>query len=345
LKRGAIEKTLKNFGLSKKEAEIYIFLGKRGPLKAREITKHLKMNKGQVYRILKNLQKKGLVEATLEFPTRFTALPFKDIIDAFIKSKREEVVQIEETKKDLLSDWKNISQTELDSSLEKFSVIEGNKKIFYKISQMIKEANTQFAIALTVSDLLKAEQFGLFDFSYDKINIEFRVLTQLSKQNLKAMKFLKPKLKSKIAFRVTNPSLGASRFSRMAIRDNDGVILFISDKNKQTLNDAKEVCLSTNCKSIIEAFLGAFEDFWKDSTDIDDRICEIEKGTLTPKTYIINDAKEAHKKYHEIINSTNKEIIISTSAKGLVACYKGMDYIRTWIKKGVSVKIMAPIVS
>ena len=66
VKRGTIEKTLRNFGLSEKQAEIYIFLGKRGPLKGGEITKRLKMNKGQVYRILRKLQKKGLVEEIAE---------------------------------------------------------------------------------------------------------------------------------------------------------------------------------------------------------------------------------------------------------------------------------------
>jgi len=43
--RGTIEKTLKNIGLSEKEAEVYLFLGKRGALKGREITKQLKIKR------------------------------------------------------------------------------------------------------------------------------------------------------------------------------------------------------------------------------------------------------------------------------------------------------------
>ena len=58
--RGTIKKTLQNFGLSQKEADIYILLGKKGPLKSGEIAKQLKLNKGQVYRKLKTLQKKEL---------------------------------------------------------------------------------------------------------------------------------------------------------------------------------------------------------------------------------------------------------------------------------------------
>jgi len=346
--RGTIEKTLNNIGLSEKEAEVYLFLGKRGALKGREITKQLKINKGQVYRILKSLQKKGLVETTLEYPTRFIAVPLEKVIDSFIKSKREEVTQIEETKKNLLSDWNKISQKEIDTSLEKFGVIEGKKKIFHKITQLIKETNSQFSMKSTVSDLFKAEQFGVFDTLNKhplKSKIHFRVLTQTSKQNLKAIKLLNTKLKPILDFRGKNPSLGSPTFTRMAIRDNDEIILFISEKKKASLKDGKEVCLSTNCKSIIEAFSSVFEDSWKDSTDIQDSINEIETGKITPKSYIINTSKEAYRLYHKTLHSVKEEVIMTTSAKGLIACWKGMDVLKEWIKRGVSVKIMAPIIS
>jgi sugar-specific transcriptional regulator TrmB len=321
LKKGTIEKTLRNFGLSEKEAEVYIFLGKRGALKGSEITRQLKMNKGQVYRILKGLQKKGLVETTLEYPTRFIAVPFEKVVDSFIKSKREEVALIEKTKKELLSDWKKISKTELESSLERFSVIEGNKKVFHKISQMVNETISQFSMKLTVSDLFEAEQFGVFDILDKhpmKSKIQFRVLTQTSKQNLKAIKLFNTKLKPILDFRGKNPSLGSPTFTRMAIRDNEEIILFISEKNKESLKDGKEVCLCTNCKSIIEAFLIVFEDSWKDSTDIEEGITEIETGKTPLRTQVINDPVAARNIYYKVLDSAKEEILIIASSKGLI---------------------------
>lgn len=348
LSRTALENALRKFGLTEKEGEIYIFLAKRGAQKTGQISKQLKKNKGLVYRILKSLQKKGLVEATLEYPTRFTAVPFEKVIDSFIKSKREEVTLIEETKKDLLSDWENISQTELDSSLEKFSVIEGKKMIFNKISQMIKETNSQFSMASTVSDLLRDEQFGVYDLVYThpmKSKIHFRVLTQLSKQNLKAVKILKPKLKPVLDFRGRNPSLGLPKFSRMAIRDNEEIILFISDKNDQSLKEGNEVCLCTNCKSIIQSFSGVFEELWQDSIDIEHLIIEIETGKSPPKTRLIKDPVSAKKTYNETLNCANEEILIVTSSKGLIGLLKNKSQLEEWSERGVSIRLMAPIVN
>ena len=102
MKNGAVEKTLRDFGLNEREVEVYVLLGKRGVLKAGDISKKLKIHRGEVYRTLKTLQKKGVVEATLENPTRFTAVPLKKVIESFVESKREEVALIEEKKKDLV---------------------------------------------------------------------------------------------------------------------------------------------------------------------------------------------------------------------------------------------------
>jgi sugar-specific transcriptional regulator TrmB len=347
VKKGTIKKTLKNFGLSEKQAEIYIFLGKSGPLKGGEITKRLIMNKGQVYRILRKLQKKGLVEETLEFPARFTAVPLETVIDSFVKSKREEAAHIEEAKKDLLSDWNKISQSELESSVEKFSVIEGKKKIFHKISQMINETNSQFSMKSTVSDLFETEQFGVFDIldkHPTKSKIQFRVLTQLSKQNLKAMKLLNTKLKPKLDFRGKDPSLGSPTFTRMVIRDNGEIIFFISNKKRASLKDGKEVCLCTNCKSIIEAFLDVFEDSWKNSKDIEDQIIEIETGKTPPKTQVIKDPAAAKNIFYKILNSAKEEIFVITSSNGLIRLLNEKSSFREWSNKGVNIRIMTPII-
>ncbi|MFX1301034.1 MAG: TrmB family transcriptional regulator [Promethearchaeota archaeon] len=341
----ALRNALRSFGVTEKETEVYILLAKKGIHKTGYIAKQLRTNSGLVYRILKSLQKKGLVEATLEYPTRYTAVPLEKVIDVFIKSKRDEVAQIEKAKKDLLSDWKKISQSELESSIEKLAIIEGNKKIHNKMSHMIKETKNQFSMALTVSDLFRAEQSGVFDFANKhpmKSKIHFRIITPLSKQNLKAAKLLKTKLKPEIHFKGTNPSLGSPRFSRMAIQDDDEIILFMSDK--ESLKDGREVCLCTNCQSIIDAFSVVFEDFWKDSADFEDRISEIETGKMPPRTQVIKDPVAARNLYYKVLDSAKEEILIVTSSNGLIGLLDEKSSLREWSDNDVDIRIMAPII-
>jgi sugar-specific transcriptional regulator TrmB len=125
LREETIKTVLRNAGLTEKEAVIYILLAKHEPLKGSEIAKLAKKDKAQIFRILKNLQVKGFIEATLEFPTRYTVTPFENILENVVKSKREEIVFIEKTKEDLLHHLRKKSQAE--PSLEKFVVVKGNK--------------------------------------------------------------------------------------------------------------------------------------------------------------------------------------------------------------------------
>jgi len=343
--REALENALHNFGVTKKETEVYLFLVKRGPQKTSQINKVLKKNKGQLYRILKNLKNKGLIETTLEYPTRYVATPLENVIDSFIQSKKEEFVRIEETKEDLISHWKKISQSEVDSSIEKFSIIEGNKKIFQKISQMIKDTENQFSAGLTVPSLLKAVHFEIFDLLNERqLNTKgcLRILTQPSANDLNALKLLKAKSTNKIDFRYINPNYQAASFSRMVIRDKDEVVLFISDSNNNFSKTGKEVCLCTNCKSIIESFSRVFNDYWKDSIDIQDRILEIETGKTPSETRVIGNPEIAEKTYNDILDRAKKEILFVTSSKGLIDLEKKFNF-ENWVEKGIDIKIMSPI--
>ena len=124
-----------NSGLTEKEAEVYIFLAKHGASKTRKIARLMKKDKAQIFRILKRLQTKGVVESTLEFPARYNVVPFEKVLDSVVKAKQEEVAFIENAKKDLIEYLRKNRQAE--SAIEKFVVIKGNKKIHSKIAKII----------------------------------------------------------------------------------------------------------------------------------------------------------------------------------------------------------------
>lgn len=340
-----LKNALKNFGVTEKEAEVYIFLAKGGTLKTGQIAKRLEKNKGTVYRILSNLKKKGLVEATLEFPTRYTAVSLEKIIDSYIRSRREEVDLVEKTKKDLLRDWKKISQTGVDIPLDKFAVIEGRKRIYQKITEMAEKTQSNFSVISTVSDLVRADQFGVFGSTYAhpmKSKINFCILIELTKQNLKAFKLLRAELKAGLDVKARNPGLGLALFPRMVIRDDEEILFFISPKKDQPTKK-QEVCIYTNCGSLVQAFTSVFEDLWRNSTDIEEKIIEIETGKPTPKTLVIADAETAKGKYRQTLRNAQEEIIMMTSAKDLTQLNENTLPFEELAKQDVSIKIMAPI--
>jgi len=289
LSEEAIKKILKNIGLTEKEAEVYIFLAEHEPLNGGEITKSLKKDRAQVFRILKRLQAKGLVESTLEFPARFTVVPFKTVIESSIKAKREEVAFIEKTKKDLLSYLKKRRQTKIEAALEKFVVIKGSNRIYSKIARIVRNTKRQLSAAVTVSNMVRAEQLGIFDIAANnpsKSQIQYRFLTELSEQNLRTAKaVIKRTLNAGFNFRARNSNVASRLFHRMVIRDNEEILFFITPKTVKTKKD--DICLWTNCKTIVQAFTIVFEELWRNSTDIQKKIVEIELANRQQKPALL----------------------------------------------------------
>ncbi len=343
-----IKKILKDFGLTEKESEVYIFLSKHGVLKCGEISKAMKRHKAQIYRILKILQSKGLLEITLESPARFVPVSFEKVLDSSIKAKHEEAALMEKKKKEVIEYWKNIRQAELESSLQKFIVLEGNRKIFQKITQMITDTKSKFTTITTVPNLLRADSFGVFDAALSnpfKKEIQFRFLTELSSQNLGAVKtLLGNSRRSGFDFKVRNPELGLQLSPHMVIRDNDEMVFFIN-KNNNSEAAQDELCLWTNCKELVRSFAGVFDDYWRNSTDIAMKITEIETGKPIPQTYTMVEAESAKKKFDESLEAAKDDIIFLTSAEGLIGLSKKILLLKKWARSGVFVRIMAPIVS
>jgi sugar-specific transcriptional regulator TrmB len=348
LSQEQVLKTLIGLGLTRLDPQVYIYLAKRGPKKGQELSKALKLQKQQIYRSLKKLKSKGIVSATLEHPARFSAVSFEKVVDIFVKAKMAEAQRIQENKNEILANWQAISIGETSDTTAKFNVIEGRGPIYSKMLQMMKEAQKQLSTISTVTNLLRADQFGLFDTEIkNQIEpaIHFRVIAELSEQDVKVTKkLLKEIANAKIIFEVRTPDLRLN-FPQMIIKDEGEVLFFISPKTKELTTDHEDVCLWTDCKSLVQAFTSVFEDLWCNSTDIRDEIAEIETGKPTPKTRVIGDAGAARKKYDETVQAATEEIVLMTSAEGLVDYLKNSDGLKEWTAKGVSVKIMAPIMN
>jgi sugar-specific transcriptional regulator TrmB len=99
-----IIKALIGLGLSRSDAELYVYLAKKGPQKAVDLAKALNINKPKIYASLRNLQTKGLVT---KVHTIFSALTFEEALELLIKSKKKQTKTMTKHKKELFVNWKN----------------------------------------------------------------------------------------------------------------------------------------------------------------------------------------------------------------------------------------------
>ena len=94
-----ILKALIRLGLSRLEAEVYVYIAKMGSQKAKDLDGALNYSKNQIYKSLRMLTEKALV--TKE-GIKFSAIPFEEALDLLIEREKKQANHIKESKKRLL---------------------------------------------------------------------------------------------------------------------------------------------------------------------------------------------------------------------------------------------------
>jgi sugar-specific transcriptional regulator TrmB len=338
--------TLANLGFEEVDAKVYVFLAKKGNKKAIDICNALRLTKQQLYPSLKRLQGKGIVTSTLEHPAMFQVLSFEEVLDLFIKTKIEETRSLQQSKAQILSDWESLKLEDYTSAT--FTVLEGRNYIYSKIHQILQRAKNQILAITTVPALSQANQRDIFDIdglnSEDKI--KFRFLAKVTDENVRIINgFLKENTNKRFVFDGRNPDLGQTLFPQMIVRDSEEALFFVKPRTETSIIEKNDVCLWTDCGTLVQAFTAIFEALWLNSTSIEEKICELETGQLTPKTSILTDAEIAKKKYYEFLNSAKESILVMTSSDGFSELSKDVSRLNDWVERGVSVRVMAPIMT
>ncbi len=100
-------KLLETYGLERTDAEVYIYLAKKGPKREQDLADALKIADQQLSTSLKSLQSRGIVTASVEQYALFSAIAFEKVLDFIVKANIDQAVAIKKTKEELLAGWRS----------------------------------------------------------------------------------------------------------------------------------------------------------------------------------------------------------------------------------------------
>ena len=98
---------LQDLGLSKDEAEIYVYLAKKGPQTLKTLTESVKKNKDEIVKALRGLEEKHITTRKSKHSTFFLAIPFEKLLANYAKIRFKQAKRIEQTRLSFLADWKD----------------------------------------------------------------------------------------------------------------------------------------------------------------------------------------------------------------------------------------------
>ncbi len=341
-----VTKFLQTLGLSKREIQVYMFLAKSGVQSTSFVAKRLKMERVQAYRTFKKLQEKGFIEATLERPTRFTIVPFENLVDTFINAKKNEVTNLSEQKQSLLTSWQSISAPESEYPVAKFSIITGKKKIHSKMLSMIEESKTEVIVLTTALGLIQEDIAGIFDAavapSKDR-SVQVQIITDIAMENLKVVERINNSIEEdKLNIKLRHVNMNSRFFPRFLIKDEEEAILYAPFGNEASVLNLEDEGLWINDKMFISVLKAFFVQMWQSGVDATRRIDELKSGIPLGETLVIKGAEEAWSKVTKILDAAKKEVVIITTSQSINRLAED-DPLLKFFEKGLKVRLMASI--
>jgi len=254
----SIKNALIKFDLSKNEVRVYLFLARFGAQKAQRIAEALNVHRTEAYKILRRLEKQGLVSCVFERPMKFVSVPFEKALSNLIEERRQRVHQMEQWKKELLDTWQSLPQPEKKKvRKETFQVLEGRRQVSVKATELLSESSQSLLMVLSDKDLLWLYNSPFFDnleSRAGKRKLDVRLMTNYSPTS---------------TYVLDEVDLGEGDFAYKDLREapcfimsDDGQMLLLMEKDEESQD--KPFAMWTNYRTLLQSYGMLFDLMWRE---------------------------------------------------------------------------------
>ena len=262
-----IEDTLSRFGLLKNEIKVYTYLARAGEKKAGEVAEAISLHRTETYRILRDLERKGVVLSVFHKPLKFTAVPLEKAIDLLIDVQKMKIMLLEKEKASLVDLWRSMPPVKLeDHKKEIFQILEGGQQMILKAKELLEVTENELQVFVPGDYLAQLYHSDFMD-TLKKHSSELNI-TLLTENSLKSRFFMSKMNWASDKCRVVDVKslpcfiVSDRRELLIAMQENDETEDAI-DKKKP-----KMVALWTNYRAFVETLLVLFSKLHESSRKV-----------------------------------------------------------------------------
>jgi sugar-specific transcriptional regulator TrmB len=261
----AIARQLLDYGLSEKEANIYLTLLRSGKARAGEIARKLQINRMIVYRVLTKLQERELVKATVEKPMKFIPVPLEKALDLLIKETESKLSLMKDRYETVTQGWDSIDREPPATDVLSFKIVQGRKHIYDLLLNMFGSADAHIRLVTTKRDLVRFQYVDLDDAlkNASKRGVKVQIVIQYEDDKFDIISHYVSFASVKV--------VPISKATRLFIADDKEMIITFTTDDSMALNTKQETCLkiqSTEGKSL-DTLVDIFTNFWESADELD----------------------------------------------------------------------------
>jgi sugar-specific transcriptional regulator TrmB len=244
--------TLNQLGLTTQQAKIYLSLLETSTTTAKGLSKRSRTARQATYRLLEELEEKGLVERTITSPIMFTAMPLEDSLPILIKRKKNQISETQKNAIILLKKIRGKNLKKLPMEEPYFCLISEKEANLLRIRKALSSSKETVDI-ITTSNRFKtfAPRFGEDIGNALKRCVTFRIIVEKS-INLEILRIVKD-------FFTTENVKNLNSDSSLILRHTSAAPL-----SPMWIFDAKEVVIDTS----LEGGLGESPTLWSNTPSL-----------------------------------------------------------------------------
>ena len=254
----SIERALHRLGLSKNEIRVYIYLARTGEHKASEISEALSLHRTETYRILRDLEKKGLISSVFEKPLKFIASQFEKALDILIETKKMKISLLEKRKKSLVDLWLSLPKPETENERkEVFQILEGEEQISLKAHEILNTSEKEVFVFISEHDIPNFYHSGFLD-KLEKLSKEKVTVQLLTNYSPKSCFFVEKIKLKKAKYSLSN----VEELPTFILTDDEQMLLLIRQNNGKK----RVAALWTNYDAFVKSLKTLFLELWNNDS-------------------------------------------------------------------------------
>ncbi|WXG46484.1 MAG: helix-turn-helix domain-containing protein [Candidatus Atabeyarchaeum deiterrae] len=255
---GDFEDQLVFYGLSKKEAKIYLYLLKSGAAEVLEISRGLDITRADIYKHLNELEGKGICREILSHPTKFEASPLNVTLETLILKQKEKTETLSNVKDEVVSALGKVS---LPTPEPKFQILQGREPTTNKIRR-IRRSSNDVVIYVRERTLTFLHTLGLLDVSRIAPGLSIRILSRLTPKTMKIVEEC-----GHCRFRNIREDLDMG-LPEFAVFDKKEALVALSASDKSAIIDKDELALWSDSHAPVMLLVALFEKMWENGEEL-----------------------------------------------------------------------------
>jgi sugar-specific transcriptional regulator TrmB len=266
-------KLLVEFGLTPTEAIVYTATVMISGGTTKEISSAAGKERAQTHHALSKLQQLGIVEATLDTPTKFRPVEIKEAIDHLFSMQsvklRKLSQQREELERALTS---GVSKSPIPP--ETYSIVKGRVNTYLKMIESIQSSDKEVLLIMSAHGLTRLSRFRNFLKAVQaksKKGVSFRIISEITPQNLNDAKLIAKFSELRhVKNQITNASIYDGKIGSVALSISEDLNIDAGD----------HIALWTSALSFARTLDNFFDSIWFVAAPVQPTIKTIEMKSV-----------------------------------------------------------------